>query len=92
MVWSFPCQPEYTGRLRRHTSIDALVKGTSRRVDGEILVVLFEHLDVIVGDSFNFVNVLDGVVGTVARNLSRGVGEHARKVHIIALMVVGCIC
>ena len=76
--------------LGRHTPIEALVKGAPRRIDREEFVILFEQLDVIDSQSLNLVNVLDSLVGAVARNFPRGMWIHARKIFVFVLCV--CVC
>ena len=73
--------------LGRHASIDTFVKGTSRRIDREVLVVLFEKRNVIGRQSLNLVNVLDGVVGTIAGNFARGMRIHAGEIFVFVLCV-----
>ncbi len=71
--------------LSRNTRIDAFIKHTAGWIGRQLGLILLEHGNVMIGESFNLVNVFYSFVGSVAGNLSSGVREHARELHIVAL-------
>ena len=71
--------------LGRLTLVNAFVKHTSRRIDHEFLFVLLEDLFVGVSQAFDLVNVLDIIVGTIARNETSCTRIHATKLHVFSL-------
>ena len=59
--------------LGRYSSIDAFIERTSWHVNRELAFVLFEHGNIMVGQSWNLVNVLDliNIIIMVARWIVR---------------------
>jgi hypothetical protein len=76
-------QPDGTQALSADSVVDTLVEGTPWRVDGEVLFILFEVLDVVIGQSRDLVDVTDLFIRPVGGNLAGRSGEHSREVLVI---------
>ena len=76
--------------LRRKAAVDALVEAASGRIDREFSFELFEERLVVRRQTLDLVNVLDGGVGAVGSDLTRGVRKHAQKLLVVALLSWWC--
>jgi hypothetical protein len=75
-------EPLYLGR---DTSVDAFIKATAGRIDGKELFVFFKERNVIAREALNLVDVLDGLVRTMAGNLAGCRWKHATQFLVVAL-------
>jgi len=75
--------------LGRDTGIDTFIEGTSRWMDGKFLFILFEKINIILCQSRDIINFMDGSVWTMTSNLPRGGREHTPKLLVITLYVCG---
>ena len=56
--------------LRRDSLVNTFVKHASRRIDGKVVLVLLEDLNIIVRERLDLENVRDRIVGSVRRHLA----------------------
>lgn len=71
--------------LRRDACIDTFVKGATGWICCKILFIFLKDLDIVVGQAFDLINLLDRVVGSVAGELSSRMREHSWKRLVVAL-------
>jgi len=60
--------------LGRLTLVDPLLEHSTGRKSRQFRLILFEHCLVVLGDTWNIVNVFHVGIGTMACNLSSGQG------------------
>jgi hypothetical protein len=66
-------------------AVDTLTEDTARRVHGEKLLIILDHVLVVCSQRRDLINVFDRIVRAVACDLASGVRKHARKLLVFAL-------
>jgi len=75
--------PKVLGYLGADSVVDSFVERTTRGVDREVFVVLLEQFNIVAGQSGDFIDVADLLVGSIRTDLSCSGREHAGKVLVV---------